>query len=297
MYWKSFDFATEAGQGNIMTYSLGPQSPDFTEEQNDQLFFHDGGEFIWALPNGLHAYMITTSDGCRLDVAPTEIVDSPTQPGSAVIENGYSCMFCHREGIIPGIDGVRGNWEQFGASAPQYAPDGPLDGQEYVEEVYQIYVPEEVMTAAQDEDRDDYKEALEATGSVYGEFDPVSLLKFEFDEDMDGPRAAAELGVTLDSLEQLVLSSPSINVLIGSALTSTVSRDVFEAAFPKVVCSLFLGDPLQHDEACGDDCTPECGDAICGDHDGCGGSCGECEADHECVAGACYAVCVPPVVE
>ncbi|MEC9071255.1 MAG: hypothetical protein VX938_02705, partial [Myxococcota bacterium] len=291
MYWKSFDFATEAGPGNIMTYSLGPQRPEFTEEQNGQLFLHDGGEFIFALPNGLHAYMITTADGCRLDVAPTEIVDSPTQPGSSIIENGYSCMFCHREGIIPGIDDVRENWEQFGPSAPQYAPDGPLNGQEYVEEVFKIYVPEAEMTAAQDEDRDDYKVALEATGSVYGQYDPVSLLKFEFDEDMEGERVAAELGVTLEQLEQLVLSNPAINVLIGSALTATVSRQVFEAAFSEVVCSLFLGDPLQHAEACGDDCVPDCGDAICGDHDGCGGTCGECPGGHECVAGACYALC------
>lgn len=34
------------------------------------------------------------------------------------------------------------------------------------------------------------------------------------------------------------------------------------------------------------DCTPACGEAVCGD-DGCGGSCGTCEGGLDCVDGAC----------
>ena len=37
-------------------------------------------------------------------------------------------------------------------------------------------------------------------------------------------------------------------------------------------------------------CAPDCGDNVCGD-DGCGGSCGDCQASETCDAGAC--VCAP----
>jgi mono/diheme cytochrome c family protein len=294
MYWKSYDFAQETGQGNIMYFSLGPQSPDFTDEENAQLFTHDGGEMVFALPNGLHAYLITTVKGCRLDEAPTEIVDNPDQPQGATIENGFSCMYCHREGIIPATDDVRGNWENYGVGAPNFTPDGPLDGQEYVEQIYDLYVSEEVLTEAQNEDRADYKEALEATGAVFGEYDPVSLLKFEFDEDMDGERVAAELGITSEEFGDYVIAFPQLAGLVGGAASATVGRDTFQENFAQIVCTIFLGDPLKFHPVCGDDCVPDCGNAVCGDHDGCGGTCGDCAVGDECVAGNCYPVCVDP---
>ena len=40
------------------------------------------------------------------------------------------------------------------------------------------------------------------------------------------------------------------------------------------------------DGLCVDDCTPECGEKVCGD-DGCNGSCGNCAAGEECNAGVC----------
>ena len=44
--------------------------------------------------------------------------------------------------------------------------------------------------------------------------------------------------------------------------------------------------------ACGGDCTPSCGDNVCGG-DGCGGSCGTCDGELECVDGACMEVVGP----
>ena len=38
--------------------------------------------------------------------------------------------------------------------------------------------------------------------------------------------------------------------------------------------------------ACAPDCTPSCGDAVCGD-DGCGGSCGTCDGSETCESGEC----------
>ncbi|MEC9072171.1 MAG: hypothetical protein VX938_07320, partial [Myxococcota bacterium] len=290
-FWKSFDFASGAGPGNVMYFSNGPRGLGFTEEENDQFFSHDGSEFIFELPNGLHGYMITGVDGCRQDSAPTNIIGSPEQPEGSLVENGYSCMYCHREGIIPAIDEVRPYWDTFGVAAPSYAPDGPLNGKEYVDHIYEIYKPQSELDELQSKDRAEYQAALASTGAVFGEYDPVSLLKFAFDADLDRARIAAELGVTPEDFDQYVVSYPEINGLIGSAITATISREAFQANFAQIVCTVFLGQPLNYHPACGGTCEPDCGDAICGDHDGCGGTCGDCDPGHECVAGACYPVC------
>src|SRR5207247_589117 len=44
-------------------------------------------------------------------------------------------------------------------------------------------------------------------------------------------------------------------------------------------------------DTCANTCRPRCDDAVCGD-DGCGGVCGICALDRQCVAGAC--VPLPP---
>lgn len=44
--------------------------------------------------------------------------------------------------------------------------------------------------------------------------------------------------------------------------------------------------------ACVEICVPQCNGRECGE-DGCGGGCGDCAADAECVQGACVQVCVP----
>ncbi|MEC9070723.1 MAG: hypothetical protein VX938_00030, partial [Myxococcota bacterium] len=292
MYWKSFDFGSETGQGSVLTYPLGPQSPDFSGALNQQYFSHDGGEFIFELPNGLHGYMITDAKGCRLDGAPTSLIASPQQPESNVIENGYSCMFCHREGIIHAIDVVRPHWENKGVGITAAVPEGELDGQEYVDELLKLYVDSDKLTAEINEDRANYKSALESTGAIYGEYDPVSLLKFTFDKDLDGARVAAELGVTLEDFQEYLVAFPQLTPLVGGAATATVSREVFENNFSEIVCTIYLGKPLKFHTACGvEECEPECADAECGDNDGCGGSCGECELGEECIAGGCYAIC------
>ena len=42
-------------------------------------------------------------------------------------------------------------------------------------------------------------------------------------------------------------------------------------------------------------CQPACGDNVCGD-DGCGGSCGDCAPEENCVEGQCVPACVPDCV-
>jgi hypothetical protein len=63
-YWRSYDFADNVGRRNLFAHPLGPSGQASSFEV-------DGGEIIFNLPNGLHAFMLIDGKGRRLDKAPT----------------------------------------------------------------------------------------------------------------------------------------------------------------------------------------------------------------------------------
>src|SRR5262249_24742039 len=77
VYWKSYDFGSNAGRQNLFAHPLGPGDCLTT-------FQHDGGEIIFNLPNGLQAYLLVAGDGRRIDKGPTAIVSDPRRPDRAV---------------------------------------------------------------------------------------------------------------------------------------------------------------------------------------------------------------------
>src|SRR5262249_58591148 len=86
-YWKSYDFAGNAGRKNLFAHPLGPNS-------DDNSFQHDGGELIFNLPTRLPAYLLIDAKGNRIDKGPAEIVSDPKQ-GDRRVVNGISCMSGH----------------------------------------------------------------------------------------------------------------------------------------------------------------------------------------------------------
>ena len=112
MYWRTYDFdeppanLVERVNGgllpdrrNVFAFPLGPGG------LAENPFQHAGGEAIFALPNGLHAYYLANADNARLDKGPIAIVSDPKRPDRAV-EAGVSCMSCHVTGILPKADQV-----------------------------------------------------------------------------------------------------------------------------------------------------------------------------------------------
>lgn len=106
MYWRSFDFGPDAGRGKLTRFPLGPQSS--TSQFNRHAFTHDGGEIIFALPNGLHAYLLIDGNGDRIDVGPIHVVgDALKTAGTPAIVNAVSCFACHKHGMIDVADTLR----------------------------------------------------------------------------------------------------------------------------------------------------------------------------------------------
>ena len=98
-YWKSYDFKSNAGKGNLFKYPLGPLFKD--HPYPEQAFVHDGGEIIFNLPNGLQGYMLVDGKDNRIDEGPVQVVsDKQKTSGTAAIVNGLSCMACHVHGMI-----------------------------------------------------------------------------------------------------------------------------------------------------------------------------------------------------
>ncbi len=98
VFWTSYDFAGNRKKQSLFEHPLGP-----TGEKG---FEHDGGESIWSLPNGFHAYYLNAADGSQLDRGPTEIVRDISRKDFAVT-NGISCFGCHDQGIRYNKDDVR----------------------------------------------------------------------------------------------------------------------------------------------------------------------------------------------
>jgi tetratricopeptide (TPR) repeat protein len=224
VYWKSYDFSSNAGRHNLFAHPLGPGG--------DQGFLHDGGEIIFNLPNGLQGYFLTDGQGRRIDKGPTAIVSDPRRPDRAV-ENGLSCMSCHAKGMIDKVDQVRGhvlkNRQAF-ADAD-------------VEMVLALYPTTEKFQALLREDGRRFQEAVARTGAPLSVTEPIAALAMRFEAELDLPLAAAEAGVRPEHLKQALGRTPHLAKHLGPLLVDggTVQRQVYVEAFGDLVRALRVG--------------------------------------------------------
>ena len=221
-YWKSYDFA---GSAEIQNISIHPLS-----------FIHDGGEIVFNLPNGLQAYYITDASGARIDAAPIEIVRNP-ETSDPTVRTGLSCIGCHAKGMQLFKDDVR--------AETKIKENPPFDK----DEVFRLYAPQTEMDKLLDDDRQRFKEALEATGNAFDVdgAEPVQFLSERFKGPLDAAHAAAALGLRTEVLLAKIAENPSLrNGLLGNLLIDgrDVNRDAWESNFEAVVTCLY-----------GDDCV------------------------------------------
>lgn len=107
-YWISYDFIDGGQRSDLNRFPLGPAFPG--NPYNQLAFEHDGGEIIFALPNGLQGYALTDQLGNRLEVGPNEVVkDELNTIGTGQVSNAISCMRCHAGGMKNFEDDVFAN--------------------------------------------------------------------------------------------------------------------------------------------------------------------------------------------
>ena len=211
-YWKSYDFAGDAGVQNIFTHPL--------------TFRHDGGEVVFNLPNGLQGYYISDASGNRINEAPTTIVSNPAASNPAV-RNGLSCIGCHTEGMKTFEDEVRAEVMQL--------PEGPEKDQGL-----RLYVKQSVIDALVAEDTKRYRVALEKTGGVFGGIEPVHRFYEEFQRPVDAAHAAAAVGLETEMFRQEIRDKQRLRDLGLAGLLEDrgVSREAWTSNFVQVVSAL-----------------------------------------------------------
>lgn len=238
-YWKSYDFRSSAGQGDLTLRPLGPNFP--SNENKREAFVHDGGEIIFNLPNGLQGYMITDGKGTRIDSAPTDVVeDTNRAKNSPSVINGLSCMVCHKNGMRHFKDALRsGHGVKAGTARLK---------------IDRLFAPQEEMDRLLAKDDEVFQRALEQAigpfvrvGSElkkpiveFGE--PVSAIVKQYFEDLDFDDVASELSFA-DSGANLAEKNEELKTLFKSLgfrdygvsvlfSGSELKRDAWEARTP-----------------------------------------------------------------
>jgi len=213
--WRSYDFANNLGRQNLFENPVGPNAGAVS-------FQPAGGEIIFHLPNGLQAYMLVDAKGKRIDKAPSEIVADPRRPDQRV-ETGISCMSCHARGLLFKADQLRGHVEKNAA----------VFGKQVLETVRATHPRKARFQAQIEEDNVRYLKALEKFGVRDADQEPVNLVTQRFEATLDGRAVAAELGLTLSVLAELLKQHPDLVRTFGGALVKggTVQRETFQESF------------------------------------------------------------------
>ncbi len=194
LLWISYDFFKNSGRSSLPQRPLGPKFASGRFKEFERFAFEqDGGEIIWELRNGLHAYMLIDKDGKRIDKGPPEIVYDPSLvSGSPLIVNGVSCIACHTNGLHPLKDDIRTGHAVVADSA--------------IQKISQLYPRREEMTEKIDERNAEFSKALKkATGIFFedGKQPPVEPVRFvaeQYDKNVDLTVAARELGIEDDDV-------------------------------------------------------------------------------------------------
>ncbi len=238
MYWRTYDFDEPPAnlvdrvnggllpdRRNIFAFPLGPGG------LADNPFQHAGGEAIFALPNGLHAYYLVNAVNARLDKGPLAIVSDPKRPDRAV-EAGVSCMSCHVTGILPKADQVL---DHLAKNPKAYKPAE-------AEVVRALYPGKEAALKLMEDDGKRYAVAVAKTGAKVSRYEAVSTITQKYEADVDLLAAASEVGLTADELRGRISQSDALVKHVGSLRAGgTVTRQLWVQAFGDIVRELRLG--------------------------------------------------------
>ena len=220
-YWKSYDFETSRGRQNM-----------FVDPMN---FHFAGGEMVFNLPNGLQGYLITDTQGNRINEAPTGIVTDKFAADKTV-RNGLACMRCHDRGVKRFVDNIRSAIEDLPGSSMANKRD-----------VLRIYPTKDEMDQLLDADEKKFMDALtEALGEPQEREPLTNVARTFMDNAISLPRAASELGVREpDDLKRIFGLPQFVRFgLAGLSGDHVIRRDSWNDYFDRIVAELGIGVPI-----------------------------------------------------
>ena len=218
---------------NLFKNPLGPKGEDGFEA--------DGGETVFSLPNGFHAYYLNTADGKRLDKGPTGIVLDESRKDAAVT-NGISCMGCHDQGIRYNKDDVR-----------EHVLEARTHSKATRDAVKALYPEADEMKRLLDGDQADWAKAMKRAGIdpllKLNDVEMINALSDQYErQHLTLTQAAAEFGLDeetfVNALDKAGGEAFSLKRRLEQGL---VPRDHFEEMYSKMMSK------VSDDEMIGDD--------------------------------------------
>ncbi len=190
-YHLSYDNGSNDGESNFIDFPHGPKGLGLASQFE---FKHDGGEAIYNLPNGFQAYMLVNSEGQRLDVAPSAIVQDETMPREAII-NGISCLSCHFQGMKPEKYSPRlAQLDVVRSAVEENVVRFDARQREIINELFPTHDDFQNLI---EQDRQRFLSALETAGiPQQGATEPARELFNRFKDDLDAPGLASEFGLS-----------------------------------------------------------------------------------------------------
>ncbi|WP_312361784.1 c-type cytochrome [Ensifer sp.] len=215
-YWKSYDFAGDAGKQVLKRFPHGPKALGALDAGLVP-FEHDGGEMIFSLPNGLQGYYLSTAAGKQLDVGPTTIVSFRQRPIGKGVEiiNARSCFDCHADGILSKRDQLR-----------EHIATSTLFSKDQQDVLLAMYVKQEELDEAYRKDRERFVDALQKLGATEatpdgglqskhapGDAEIVTYFADKYEDELDFDALAAEFDMTPQQFSEAVKRVSDVDVL------------------------------------------------------------------------------------
>ena len=214
-FWVTYDFAGGKDRQNIFDTPIGPGGNGFR---------HDSNETFFSLPNGFQGYFLSKASGERLDRGLPGVVRDQSRR-LVTFTPGIACMSCQEGGLERGKDEVRGI-VLSGRSYPRDIRDA-VDG---------LYPPQEKMDGLVDDDMKRYSSAMNRAGlnpdlRLNG-MEPIGALSIRYDDDLDLPLVAAELGLTVGEFNEAMNEAEAkFRPLLRRIALGRIPRDQFERDF------------------------------------------------------------------
>ncbi|MCP5082147.1 MAG: DUF4384 domain-containing protein [Alphaproteobacteria bacterium] len=231
VFWTSYDFAGNRERQSLLAFPMGPTGKES--------FRHDGGETIFSLPNGFHAYYLNTADGKRINKGPTEIVRDISRKDFAVT-NGISCLGCHDQGIRKAKDDVRKH-----VMATRSFPKATRDA------VKALYPDANTMKRMLDEDQGTWAAAMKRAGLdprlKLNDVEMVNALSDLYErQDLTMRTAAVEFGQLEGEFKDALGAAGGEAFALKRRLEQgLVPRDHFEVVFATLIPQVTEGEVLK----------------------------------------------------
>lgn len=238
-FWISYDFlAAEGNQArDIFSSPLGPL--DLGNIGELEGFEPDGGEAFYNLRNGLQAYALVNAANALVNEAPIEVVQNVTdRRRNTEIRNGFVCWSCHKLGVLPAKDEMRGFVENLGTAARD-----DIFNDDAVDAINAMHLSQSELDRVVQEDSKIHTDAIKRA-QMLGTYTMGSIADIGevYEVELTFDQVASELNLTQEQLQRVLDNSnnEAIRQALFSAKNGGLQRNNFELIFQDVLREVFL---------------------------------------------------------